>query len=76
MNLKLNEMIKSWTPQWRKANQYVGIVGEWKHKIDRLSMGGKSIHEIEKICKKIEAEKLELEAALSEAEGTLEQEEN
>ena len=38
MDLKLNEMIKSWTPQWRKANQYVGIVGEWKHKIDGLSM--------------------------------------
>ena len=113
----------------KKAKQYDRIVGEWKHKVDGLSMelhiaqnetrnvsaelfksknayeesvlqldevrrenkalsieikdimdsiteGGKSIHEIDKICKKIEAEKLELEAALSEAEGTLEQEEN
>merc|ERR1711892_428242 len=34
------------------------------------------IHEIDKIRKRLEAEKLELEAALSEAEGALEQEEN
>merc|ERR1711902_111006 len=31
---------------------------------------------IDKICKRLEAEKMELEAALSEAEGALEQEEN
>merc|ERR1711936_1029483 len=34
------------------------------------------IHEIDKICKRLEAEKMELESALSEAEGALEQEEN
>ena len=113
----------------KKAKQFDRIVGEWKHKVDGLSMdldvaqndtrnvsaelfkaknayeesvlqldevrrenktlsieikdimdsiteGGRSIHEIDKIRKKLEAEKLELEAALSEAEGILEQEEN
>ena len=44
--------------------------------MDQISEGGKSIHEIDKICKRLGAEKLELEAALSEAEGALEQEEN
>merc|ERR1711950_44172 len=43
---------------------------------DQISEGGRSIHEIDKICKRLEAEKMELEAALSEAEGALEQEEN
>merc|ERR1719384_1323343 len=44
--------------------------------MDQISEGGRSIHEINKICKRLEAEKMELEAALSEAEATLEQEEN
>ena len=44
--------------------------------MDQISEGGRSIHEIDKICKRLEAEKMELEAALSEAEGALEQEEN
>merc|ERR1711892_1392238 len=44
--------------------------------MDPISEGGRSIHEIDKIRKRLEAEKLELEAALSEAEGALEQEEN
>merc|ERR1719278_541069 len=44
--------------------------------MDQISEGGRSIHEIDKIRKRLEAEKLELEAALSEAEATLEQEEN
>merc|ERR1739838_351652 len=38
--------------------------------------GGRSIHEIDKIRKRLEAEKLELQSALEEAEATLEQEEN
>merc|ERR1712109_267826 len=37
---------------------------------------GRSIHEIDKIRKRLAAEKLELQAALEEAEGALEQEEN
>merc|ERR1719384_601083 len=44
--------------------------------MDQISEGGRSIHEINKICKRLEAEKMELEGALSEAEATLEQEEN
>merc|ERR1711997_1373035 len=44
--------------------------------MDQISEGGRSIHDIDKICKRLEAEKMELEAALSEAEGALEQEEN
>merc|ERR1711892_1498326 len=49
---------------------------EIKDIMDQITEGGRSIHEIDKIRKTLEAEKLELEAALSEAEGALEQEEN
>ena len=38
--------------------------------------GGRSIHEIDKIRKRLDAEKMELQVALEEAEGALEQEEN
>merc|ERR1740137_271543 len=44
--------------------------------MDQITEGGRSIHEIDKICKRLEAEKMELESALAEAEGALEQEEN
>merc|ERR1719273_3019057 len=44
--------------------------------MDQISEGGRSIHEIDKIRKRLEAEKMELQAALEEAEGSLEQEEN
>ena len=44
--------------------------------MNQINEDGHSIHEINKICKILEAEKMELEAALSEAEATLEQEEN
>ena len=44
--------------------------------IDQITEGGRSTHEIVKIRKRLEAEKLGLESALSEAEGALEQEEN
>merc|ERR1712223_1553792 len=49
---------------------------EIKDIMDQISEGGRSIHEIDKIRKRLEGEKLELQAALEEAEGTLEQEEN
>ena len=52
------------------------LSNEIKDIMDQISEGGRSIHEIDKICKRLEAEKMELEAALSEAEGALEQEEN
>merc|ERR1712183_749558 len=43
---------------------------------NEIREGGRSIHEIDKIRKRLEAEKLELQSALEEAEATLEQEEN
>merc|ERR1719393_104820 len=52
------------------------LSNEIKDIMDQISEGGRSIHDIDKICKHLEAEKMELEAALSEAEGALEQEEN
>merc|ERR1711915_377875 len=50
------------------------LSNEIKDIMDQISEGGRSIHEIDKIRKRLEAEKMELEAALSEA--ALEQEEN
>merc|ERR1719250_137251 len=44
--------------------------------MDQITEGGRSIHEIDKIRKRLEAEKSELQSALEEAEATLEQEEN
>lgn len=58
----------------RKENK--ALSNEIKDIMDQISEGGKSIHEIDKIRKRLEAEKLELQAALEEAEGALEQEEN
>merc|ERR1711970_302389 len=58
----------------RRENKVLS--NEIKDIMDQISEGGRSIHEIDKICKRLEAEKMELEAALSEAEGALEQEEN
>merc|ERR1712200_160931 len=52
------------------------LSNEIKDIMDQISDGGRSIHEIDKIRKRLEAEKLELQAALEEAEGALEQEEN
>merc|ERR1712029_1311039 len=52
------------------------LSNEIKDIMDQISEGGRSIHEIDKICRRMEAEKMELESALSEAEGALEQEEN
>merc|ERR1711874_861078 len=52
------------------------LSNEIKDIMDQISEGGRSIHEIHKITKRLESEKMELQAALEEAEGTLEQEEN
>merc|ERR1711997_54627 len=52
------------------------VRNENKDIMDQISEGGRSIHEIDKIRKRLEAEKMELQAALEEAEGALEQEEN
>merc|ERR1712165_466222 len=43
------------------------LSNEIKDIMDQISEGGRSIHDIDKICKRLEAEKMELEAALSEA---------
>merc|ERR1711936_1426400 len=56
----------------RKENKVLS--NEIKDIMDQISEGGRSIHEIDKIRKRLEAEKLELQAALEEAEGALEQE--
>merc|ERR1712180_229478 len=58
----------------RRENK--SLSNEIKDIMDQISEGGRSIHEIDKIRKRLEAEKLELSAALEEAEGALEQEEN
>merc|ERR1712218_755992 len=58
----------------RRENK--GLSNEIKDIMDQISEGGRSIHEIDKIRKRLEAEKLELQSALEEAEATLEQEEN
>merc|ERR1712154_86092 len=58
----------------RKENKTLS--NEIKDIMDQISEGGRSIHEIDKIRKRLEAEKMELQAALEEAEGALEQEEN
>ena len=42
---------------------------------EQLSDGSRSVHEIDKIRRRLEMEKQELQTALEEAESTLEQEE-
>merc|ERR1719197_2152274 len=52
------------------------LSNEIKDIMDQISEGGRSIHEIDKIRRRLEQEKEELQSALEEAEGALEQEEN
>merc|ERR1711962_987105 len=58
----------------RRENK--NLSNEIKDIMDQISEGGRSIHEIDKIRKRLEARKMELQSALEEAEATLEQEEN
>merc|ERR1719412_905750 len=58
----------------RRENK--NLSNEIKDIMDQIGKGGRTIHEIDKIRKRLENEKLELQAALEEAEGALEQEEN
>merc|ERR1711974_256223 len=58
----------------RKENK--NLSNEIKDIMDQIGEGGRTIHEIDKIRKRPENEKLELQAALEEAESALEQEEN
>merc|ERR1712119_221957 len=50
----------------RKENKVLS--NEIKDIMDQISEGGRSIHEIDRIRKRLEAEKMELQAALEEAE--------
>ncbi|XP_042197192.1 myosin-16-like [Callorhinchus milii] len=54
----------------RKENK--NLQDEVKDLVDQLGEGGKSIHELQKIKKKLEIEKDELQLALEESEATLE----
>jgi len=58
----------------RKENK--NLSNEIKDIMDQIGEGGRNIHEIDKVRKRLENEKLELQAALEEAEAALEQEEN
>jgi chromosome segregation ATPase len=57
----------------RRENK--NLADEIKDLIEQLSEGGKTGHEAEKSCRRLEMEKGELQAALEEAESQLEQEE-
>merc|ERR1712121_167382 len=57
----------------RRENK--NLSNEIKDIMDQIGEGGRTIHEIDKIRKRLENEKLELQAALEEAESALEQEE-
>merc|ERR1711978_126214 len=58
----------------RRENK--NLSNEIKDIMDQIGEGGRTIHEIDKIRKRLEGEKLELQAALEEAQTALEQEEN
>merc|ERR1719213_746941 len=60
--------------QVRKENKNLST--EIKDIMDQIGEGGRTIHEIDKIRKRLENEKLELQAALEEAQSALEQQEN
>merc|ERR1712018_535094 len=51
----------------RKENKVLS--NEIKDIMDQISEGGRSIHEIDKIRKRLDAEKLELQAALEQEEN-------
>merc|ERR1712127_910169 len=58
----------------RRENK--NLSNEIKDIMDQIGEGGRTIHEIDKIRKRLENEKLEFQAALEEAESALEQEQN
>merc|ERR1712128_312292 len=51
------------------SSELFRVKNAYEESVLQLEEGGRSIHEIDKIRKRLEAEKMELEAALSEAEG-------
>lgn len=54
------------------ANKNIFLSEEIKELIDQLGEGGRSVHELQKLKKKLEIEKEELQVALEEAESSLE----
>lgn len=53
-------------------NENIPFSEEIKELIDQLGEGGRSVHELQKLKKKLEIEKEELQVALEEAESSLE----
>merc|ERR550539_1636426 len=84
LSMELNDSQKECRNGYEESNAQLDSVKhenktlgeEIKDLMEQISEGGRSIHEIEKMRKKLEAEKFELEGALGDAETALEQEEN
>lgn len=58
----------------RRENK--SLAQEIKDLADQLSEGGRSVHELQKIVRRLEVEKEEIQHALDEAEAALEAEES
>lgn len=58
----------------RRENK--SLAQEIKDLTDQLSEGGRSVHELQKIVRRLEVEKEEIQHALDEAEAALEAEES
>ncbi|VDK42080.1 unnamed protein product [Gongylonema pulchrum] len=57
----------------RRENKSLSL--EIKDLTDQLTEGGRSVHELQKMVRRLEAEKEELQKALDDAESALEAEE-
>ena len=57
----------------RYSLTFICIPDEIREITDHLTDGGRSVHEVEKIRRRLESEKGELQAALEETESALEQ---
>ncbi|KAI3370408.1 hypothetical protein L3Q82_025175 [Scortum barcoo] len=60
----------------KRENKNLQVQEEIADLSDQISQGAKTIHELEKMKKGLDLEKSEIQAALEEAEGTLEHEES
>ncbi|KAL7979262.1 hypothetical protein Chor_015286 [Crotalus horridus] len=64
----------------KKQRAFDKMLSEWQQKCEELQLelgeGGRSVHELQKMKKKLEIEKDELQVALEEAESSLEVEES
>lgn len=55
-----------------QGNNVSSLTEEIRELVDQLGEGGRSFHELQKIKKKLEVEKEEMQLALEEAEASLE----